>query len=79
MKEWRNLSKNFALKQRVSLGQKPVACIMIPHQCNESKDKIGDIFKYHPNLPIVLGFNEWGTGAIQITVYYTFRILWEAY
>jgi len=59
--------REFCLDTKRSLGQKPVACIMIPYQLNEAKDKIGDIFKYHPSLSFALGFTEWGMGTIQIT------------
>ena len=66
-REWRNLSENLVLIQRVSLGQKPVGFIMMPYKANKIKILIGDIFKYHPNISFVHGFNEWGMGIITIT------------
>ena len=66
-REWRNLSENLVLIQRVSLGQKPVGLIMMPYKANNIKMLIEKIFKYHPNISFVHGFNEWGMGILTIT------------
>jgi len=66
-KEWRNVSEDTVLIQRVSLGQKPVGEIILPRQLKEARALVSDISKYHPNISFAHGCNEWGVGVIQIT------------
>lgn len=63
VQEWQDRHEEDVLIERVTLGQKPVACIVL---CRGAK-LVERIRKHHTLLSFVHGKNEWGCRVLNIT------------